>query len=350
MSYLILQDLCKRYHDFVAVDRISLEVREAEFISLLGPSGCGKTTTLQMIAGFTEPSSGKVLLKGTDLTPLDASKRGLGVVFQSYALFAHMTVAQNVAFGLEMRKVAPAERRVRVDEALEMVGLADFRDRYPSQMSGGQQQRVALARALVIRPPILLLDEPLSNLDAKLREGMQEELRRIQRTLGTTTVMVTHDQNEAMALSDRIVVLNAGRVEQIGAPEDVYANPATDFVAQFLGRTNTLDAAIRVDNGRRLLCFGTYSIVTERDLAEGPVRVSVRPEKLFLADQGLPGRIVRRSFNGPFWLYEIETEAGSVSVIHPNVGNLYLPEGASVALGFSDSDISVTPAAGREQA
>ena len=192
-------------------------VEKGEFVSLLGPSGCGKTTTLQMIAGFVEPTSGAIRLEGRDLLAVKPAKRGLGIVFQSYALFPHMTVAENVAFGLEMQGVAAAERAKRVGETLELVGLAAFTGRFPRQLSGGQQQRVALARALVIRPQILLLDEPLSNLDAKLREEMQIELRQIQRTVGTTTILVTHDQAEAMALSDRIVVMNQGRAEQIGA-------------------------------------------------------------------------------------------------------------------------------------
>src|SRR3712207_2879421 len=217
MSYLALERLTKAYGDVLAVDALDLTVARGEFISLLGPSGCGKTTTLQMIAGFVEPTSGRAMLEGTDLFGVRPNKRGLGVVFQSYALFPHVTVAENVAFGLEMRGVPRAEREQRVKQTLDLVGLSGMADRYPRRMSGGQQQRVALARALVIRPSILLLDEPLSNLDAKLREEMQTELRTIQRSVGTTTILVTHDQGEAMALSDRIVIMNKGQVEQIAA-------------------------------------------------------------------------------------------------------------------------------------
>ena len=195
--------ITKRFGDAIAVDRLSLTVDKGEFVSLLGPSGCGKTTTLQMIAGFVEPSAGAILLAERDLTTIKPAARGLGIVFQSYALFPHMTAAKNIAFGLEMRGVAKAEQIRRVEEVMSLVGLAGFSDRYPRRMSGGQQQRVALARALVIKPDVLLLDEPLSNLDAKLREEMQVELRQIQRTVGTTTILVTHDQGEAMALSDR---------------------------------------------------------------------------------------------------------------------------------------------------
>ena len=204
MAFLSLEALSKRFGAHAAVDGLTLAVEKGEFISLLGPSGCGKTTTLQMIAGFVEPTSGAIRLEGRDLLAVKPARRGLGIVFQSYALFPHMTVAENVGFGLEMQGVAAAERTRRVSETLELVGLGAFAGRHPRQMSGGQQQRVALARALVIRPQILLLDEPLSNLDAKLREEMQIELRQIQRTVGTTTILVTHDQAEAMALSDRV--------------------------------------------------------------------------------------------------------------------------------------------------
>src|SRR5438445_2367270 len=241
MAFLTLDRLTKRYGDTVAVDRLSLAVEKGEFLALLGPSGCGKTTTLQMIAGFVEPSAGAITLEGRDLLAIKPSRRGLGIVFQSYALFPHMTVAENVAFGLEMQGVAAAERTRRVAETLELVGLAAFAARFPRQLSGGQQQRVALARALVIRPQILLLDEPLSNLDAKLREEMQIELRQVPRSVGTTTILVTHDQAEAMALSDRIVVMNHGRAEQVAPPHEAYERPATAFVASFLGRINRVD-------------------------------------------------------------------------------------------------------------
>ncbi|HEY0275832.1 MAG TPA: ABC transporter ATP-binding protein [Paenirhodobacter sp.] len=343
MSHLVLQALCKKYHQFVAVAETSLQIKEAEFVSLLGPSGCGKTTTLQMIAGFTEPTSGRVLLNGADLTPLDPNRRGLGMVFQNYALFPHMSVADNVSFGLEMRKVSAPERATRVAEALELVGLSDFRHRYPAQMSGGQQQRVALARALVIRPPVLLLDEPLSNLDAKLREDMQEELLRIQRTLGTTTVMVTHDQSEAMAMSDRIVVMDHGHVEQVGPPEDVYAAPASDFVARFLGRMNMLHATVSRSSGRAVLHVAGYALAAPDPTTEGPVRLSIRPEMLFLAEDGVPGTVTRRAFNGAFWICEVATTAGQVSFIHPNTGRPAPRVGAAVRLGILPEGLTLAP-------
>jgi putative spermidine/putrescine transport system ATP-binding protein len=305
MSFLVLDKLTKRFGDHLAVDALSLGVEKGEFISLLGPSGCGKTTTLQMIAGFVDATSGSAVLEGRDLLAMKPSQRGLGIVFQSYALFPHLTAAQNVAFGLEMQRVARSEREARVKEALELVGLEALADRYPRKMSGGQQQRVALARALVIRPRVLLLDEPLSNLDAKLREEMQLELRRIQRTVGTTTVLVTHDQAEAMALSDRIVVMNAGRVEQIAKPHEAYERPASAFVAGFLGKTNIVRGE------------------------------TVRPERIrFCGDGPLEGRVAARIFQGNHWLYQIETGAGNVIVIRQNDGAPVPAEGENVRLAW----------------
>src|ERR1700757_1784041 len=244
MAYLELDRIGKQFGTQTVVDEFSLAVGKGEFISFLGPSGCGKTTTLQMIAGFLDPSYGAIRLESRDLLAIHPARRGLGIVFQSYALFPHMTAAENVSVGLEMRRVPRAERDARVRATLAMVGLAGYEDRHPRRMSGGQQQRVALARALVIRPTVLLLDEPLANLDARLREDMQIELRQIQRNLGTTTILVTHDQIEAMSLSDRIVVLSKGRIEQIGTPQQVYERPASAFVAQFLGKTNEFAASI----------------------------------------------------------------------------------------------------------
>src|SRR5438874_3132951 len=225
MAYLELDRVGKQFGAQTVVDDFSLAVGKGEFVSFLGPSGCGKTTTLQMIAGFLDPSRGAIRLEGRDLTAVQPAKRGLGIVFQSYALFPHMTAAENIAFGLEMRRVPRSECRERVRATLAMVGLAGYENRYPRRMSGGQQQRVALARALVIRPSLLLLDEPLSNLDAKLRQEMRAEIRELQRRLRLTTVFVTHDQEEALAVSDRVVVMNGGRVEQIGSPRSVYRHP-----------------------------------------------------------------------------------------------------------------------------
>ncbi|MBV8836559.1 MAG: ABC transporter ATP-binding protein [Alphaproteobacteria bacterium] len=336
MSFLALQGLTKRFGDVAAVDDLSLGVEKGEFVSLLGPSGCGKTTTLQMIAGFVEPSQGAIALAGRDLTRVKPAARGLGIVFQSYALFPHMTAAENIAFGLEMRGVARPEQMKRVGDALTLVGLAGFAERYPRRMSGGQQQRVALARALVIKPDVLLLDEPLSNLDAKLREEMQVELRTIQRTVGTTTILVTHDQGEAMALSDRIVVMNRGRAEQIARPTEIYQQPATAFVANFLGKINVLPARIAAGTatigGARFAASGR---------ADGPCSASVRPERIAFADTGLAGTVKARIFQGHHWLVQVATEAGLVTVIAPNDGRQIPAEGGATHLTWRSEDMAL---------
>ena len=341
MTFLALQGLTKCFAKFRAVDDLSLAVEKGEFVSLLGPSGCGKTTTLQMIAGFHQPTAGAITLEGRNLVAVAPAQRGLGIVFQSYALFPHMTAAENVAFGLEMQGVARAEREERVRQMLALVGLAAFADRYPRRMSGGQQQRVALARALVIRPRILLLDEPLSNLDAKLREEMQIELRQIQRTLGTTTLLVTHDQSEAMALSDRIVVMNQGRVEQIAKPHEAYERPATAFVANFLGKTNMLNAAIEGEGASRRVAIGDG--IWPVSLGQGLMLATIRPEKIAFADDearcALSGTVKTRIFQGNHWLYQIVTSAGLVTVIRQNTGEAAPSEGATVRIAWRTEDM-----------
>ena len=294
MTFLSLQRLTKRFGDHAAVDDLTLDVAKGEFVSLLGPSGCGKTTTLQMIAGFVTPSSGAITLDGRDLLAIHPRNRRLGVVFQSYALFPHMTVAENVGFGLDMLAVQRSEREKRVADTLRLVGLDGFGMRYPRRMSGGQQQRVALSRALVIRPQILLLDEPLSNLDAKLREEMQIELRHIQRASGATTILVTHDQAEAMALSDRIVVMNKGRVEQIAAPHEAYARPATPFVAGFLGKMNVM-AGTHAD-GRLTIGESTWNVA---EPLASRIEATIRPERIGFAI-GEEAGLGRKSENAHF--------------------------------------------------
>ncbi|TWT15201.1 ABC transporter ATP-binding protein [Reyranella sp. CPCC 100927] len=347
MPFLALESLTKRFGDQVAVDALDLAVEPGEFVSLLGPSGCGKTTTLQMIAGFIEPTSGAITLEGRDLLGMQPNQRGLGIVFQSYALFPHMTAAENVAFGLEMRRVAKAERDQRVAQTLELVGLGALADRYPRRMSGGQQQRVALARALVIRPRILLLDEPLSNLDAKLREEMQIELRQIQRTVGTTTILVTHDQAEAMALSDRIVVMNKGKVEQIGRPHEAYEKPASAFVAGFLGKTNVLPGAVHHDTGAAIAMIGDGRWPVP-DMTDAQVSISVRPEKIDFIDAAacsIGGTVRTRIFQGNHWLYQVDTPCGLVTVIRQNSGQAVPAEGAAVRLTWRTEDMAIHPAA-----
>ena len=352
MSFLVLDRLTKRFGEAVAVDALSLAVAKGELVALLGPSGCGKTTTLQMIAGFVDPTSGTISLEGQDLLAVRPSRRELGIVFQSYALFPHMTAAENVAFGLEMRNIARAERDTRVRVMLDMVGLGPLADRHPRRMSGGQQQRVALARALVIEPRILLLDEPLSNLDAKLREEMQIELKQIQRNLGTTTILVTHDQSEAMALATRVVVMNKGRPEQIAAPNEAYERPATPFVASFLGRTNVLRATIA--DGE--IGLGAARWPAPAGITAGAVELTVRPEKIALAaeasmpggtrDAGVAGHVRTRIFQGNHWLYQVETAHGLVVVIRQNAGGPAPEEGAAVRLSWPADVMRVRPNAG----
>ncbi len=340
--YLRLEQLGKRYGETAAVEGVDLSIAQGEFISLLGPSGCGKTTTLQMIAGFVAPSTGRILLEGRDLTPVPPEKRGLGIVFQSYALFPHMTVAQNVAFGLDMRRVDPGEKRRRVQDALDLVHLGAHAGRYPRELSGGQRQRVALARALVIAPPVLLLDEPLSNLDAKLREQMQDELRAIQRQVGTTTIMVTHDQAEALAISDRVVLLNAGRVVRIDTPHDVYEDPRATFAAHFIGQTNLItgqldvrgDVAVLDAQGHRLA--GTAAHATA---AGGPATFSLRPERIRLtsATAGrVAGRVGQRSFHGNHWVITVATALGELRVLVSNDGVAAANDGDAVGLDWAD--------------
>ncbi|TGD98700.1 ABC transporter ATP-binding protein [Methylobacterium nonmethylotrophicum] len=336
---LELEHVAKAFGSHVAVEDFTLAVAPGEFVSFLGPSGCGKTTTLQMIAGFLSPSRGTIRLQGRDLTQVHPSKRGLGIVFQSYALFPHMTAAENVAFGLEMQRVGKAERTERVRAALAMVGLAGYEDRHPRRMSGGQQQRVALARALVIRPSVLLLDEPLSNLDAKLREEMQIELRQIQRDLGTTTILVTHDQTEALSLSNRVVVMSKGRIEQIGTPQDTYERPASAFVARFLGKTNDFSARIEGAAPARIVAGG-WSAPAPAGL-RGPVTISVRPERISFSESGLPARVAARIFQGNHWLFQCETECGPAIVVRPNDGLAQPGEGEAVRLAWREEDMSI---------
>src|ERR687888_387239 len=280
-----MRDVVKRFGEVVAVDHVDMRIRDGEFFSMLGPSGCGKTTSLRMIAGFEYPTSGEIYLNGQPIGNTPPFQRSVNTVFQSYALFPHMTVAENVAFGLEMKKVPRPEIGRRVAEALEMVRLSGYDERRPRQLSGGQQQRVALARALVNHPAALLLDEPLGALDVKLRKQMQLELKRIQHELGTTFVYVTHDQEEALAMSDRIAVMNGGRVEQVGSPREIYERPRTAFVADFIGSLNALDLTIdELVGGYAGARFGEDERVVV-PVGDGrrpgeSIRVAVRPERV----------------------------------------------------------------------
>jgi spermidine/putrescine transport system ATP-binding protein len=288
-----LRGLTKRFDDAVAVDGIDATVRAGEFFSLLGPSGCGKTTTLRMIAGFERPTSGEILLDGTDVAQVPPHRRNVHTVFQNYALFPHLDLFDNIAFGLRRHKVAKDEVRRRVEEAIELVELGGLGARRPQQLSGGQQQRVALARALVLRPAVLLLDEPLGALDAKIRKQLRIELKSLQEEVGITFVFVTHDQEEALSMSDRVAVMSGGRIEQIGTPADVYESPATVFVADFLGVSNLMDAeALGGRDGGCLVRVGDFTLRADcGDIgARGAVKIVARPERILLqAHDGHPG-------------------------------------------------------------
>ena len=302
MARLEIDRVSKRYGDVVAVRDLTLDVADGEFVVLLGPSGCGKTTMLRIVAGFAEPTSGVVRLKDRDVTRLPPWKRNAGLVFQSYALFPHLSVARNVAFGLEMRKVEASQRQRRVADALRLVRLEHLSERFPRQLSGGQQQRVALARALAFYPDVLLLDEPLSNLDAKLRAEVRVEIRELQKRLGLTTVMVTHDQEEALTMADRLVVMNDGAVRQVGTQKDLYERPSDRFVAGFVGRSTFIEGEIEAPG--RFRSVGGLAIVC-KETAAGPATLALRPERIVFApepqasmDNSLPGVVEFVSYLG----------------------------------------------------
>jgi spermidine/putrescine transport system ATP-binding protein len=300
-----LEGVCKRFGDFTAVQEMNLSIPSGEFFSLLGPSGCGKTTTLRMLAGFEVPTEGRILLEGQPVEDVPPYRRNVNMVFQSYALFGHLDVEGNVAFGLKRKKVAKDETRRRVGEALELVGLSDRAKARPNQLSGGQRQRVALARALVNRPAVLLLDEPLGALDLKLRRQMQLELKQIQREVGITFVYVTHDQEEALSMSDRIAVMSDGRVIQCGVPEDIYEHPKEEFVAGFIGISNLLEGVVEDDGTVRIATGEKLPAPLREDCSRGDVvQLSVRPEKIAVDDEiedgmvRLEGTVAERVYLG----------------------------------------------------
>ena len=288
MAYLTLSKITKRYGDALVVDDFNLEMEKGEFVSFLGPSGCGKTTTLRMVAGFEIPTSGKIILSGDDITSKAPNQRNVGMIFQAYALFPNMTVAQNIGFGLRIRKEPESAVTQRVKEMISLINLEKHADKYPYQLSGGQQQRVALARALANRPQVLLLDEPLSALDAKIRVSLRNEIRAIQKTLGITAIFVTHDQEEALSISDRVVVMYDGKVEQLGTPSDIYNFPKTAFVANFVGTLNTANAEV-VDPAKGLISVDGVQFGTTKDLKSmkkgDQVRMSIRPERFSFASE-----------------------------------------------------------------
>ncbi|MGD8429588.1 MAG: ABC transporter ATP-binding protein [Ectothiorhodospiraceae bacterium] len=348
-----LQGVVKRFGEFTALRKANLNVPEGSFVTFLGPSGCGKTTTLRMIAGLLDPSEGDILVKGRRVNDVPIHKRNLGLVFQNYALFPHKSIFDNVAFGLKYRNVPRDEVTRRVREALELVRLPHVEDRLPIQLSGGQQQRIALARAIVIEPDVLLLDEPLSALDANLREEMRVELKRIQRELGISTVFVTHDQSEALAMSDKVVVMNHGSIEQEGSPEEVYNEPATEFVADFLGHSNILQGRIAGANGQflrvRLDDGGAEILAHPREgqsLSEGdPVRLVLRAERLLLADRHEPGeghtvldgRVGTVDYQGQLARYFLDVGGIDLQAINP-IDRRPFPEGAPVQVRVRGED------------
>jgi len=339
-AFLSLEGVRKEFSGVVAVEDFNLEVAPGEFVSFLGPSGCGKTTTLRMVAGFEPPTSGTIRLAGEDVTYAKPNERNIGMVFQSYALFPNMTVSENIGFGLRIRKEDGTARESRVAELLDLIHMPDKGKAYPRELSGGQQQRVALARALAIRPQLLLLDEPLSALDAKIRDELRAEIRRIQRQLNITTVYVTHDQEEALALSDRIVVMSRGRMEQVGVPFEIYNNPTTGFVASFVGQLNRLPATV-IDRDEGRLRVGSGEVRTTSGIESEPgtdVSLMMRPEELTLdaeADNVLQGTVEAVTFLGSIVRVQVAVDGGRLTADLFNERLLVLPvAGDSTQISF----------------
>jgi putative spermidine/putrescine transport system ATP-binding protein/spermidine/putrescine transport system ATP-binding protein len=358
MSAVTLTNVVKRFGDFTALHRMSMEIAEGSFVTLLGPSGCGKTTTLRMIAGLLDPTEGDIAIKGQRMNDVPIHKRNLGLVFQNYALFPHKTIAENVAFGLKYRGVSKEDAAKKVSDALELVKLPHVSDRYPKQLSGGQQQRIALARAIVIEPDVLLLDEPLSALDANLREEMRVELKRIQHRIGVTTVFVTHDQSEALAMSDRVVVMSEGRVEQSGEPQEVYNTPASEFVANFLGASNIVDASTKAVEGDKIVfdsnSLGPIEVARERApniTQPGPAKLILRAEKLFLAHPESPaegmisvqGRVDTVDYQGQSARYFVTVGDKQLQAINMIDGRPFA-EGENISVRFRPRDCAALPA------
>lgn len=353
MKMVELRAVSKDFGATRVVKELDLEIRAGEFLTLLGPSGCGKTTVLRMISGFEEPSGGELFLAGENMSGIPAYRRDVNQVFQSYALFPHLSVGENVEFGLKMKKVAKAERKRRVGEALALIGLEGMEGRRPAELSGGQQQRVALARAVVCRPKVLLLDEPLSALDARLRQEMRMELKRLQKKLGMTFVLVTHDQEEALTLSDRIAVLREGRMEQLGSPAEIYHTPRTAFVAGFVGEANLIRARVLRREalvGRVLLEGGLELVVPAEGLSGAGTEVvlAVRPEKIFLHvplredGNSFPARVVEVIFKGATALLHLRTDSGwelTVLVTHESAARGMVRQGDRVVCGIDPADI-----------
>ena len=367
-SNVTLINLTKRFKsldgsgEVLAVDDVNLEVNTGELVTILGPSGCGKTTTLRMIAGFEYPTSGSILIGDKDVAKIPPNKRGLSMVFQSYALFPHLTIYENVAYGLRVQKLPANEIRERTERALDLMQLTTMAKRYPSQVSGGQQQRIALARAIVIEPSVLLFDEPLSNLDAKLREYMRDELRKLQKRLGITSLYVTHDQSEAMAISDRVVIMKEGRIRQVGTPREIYAFPQSRFVADFMGKANFLEVEVLGTNGEsaRIDIGGKTFIVPRAGRVRpnsGSALLVVRPEALRLISLAnveneipLRGCVDRFTYFGNIARYEVATENGPLLIesYNPEASSIF-EEGDNVGVLIDFESVRLLPPEDKEQ-
>jgi putative spermidine/putrescine transport system ATP-binding protein len=357
MAFLELKDISKRFGRFTAVDQVNLAVEQGEFLTLLGPSGCGKTTILRMVAGFETPSEGDILLEGENITHRAANKRPMGMVFQSYALFPHMTAAQNIAFGMSIRRQPPDVIKRRCDELLELVGLSDKGNSYPHHLSGGQQQRIAIARALAVEPKVLLLDEPLSALDAKVRVSLRNEIRRIQQQLKITAIYVTHDQEEALAISDRIAVIASGKIEQLDLPEEIYSNPRSVFAATFVGSSNRFNGVVQsAEDSTCRVGEQVFHVAKTQNLQNGAaVLLLVRPEEMTIqaaeetnhkssAINTISGTIALRTFLGPFtrFLVQVDQETTlTADVPSQQARGFYVAQ--PVTLSFSPQACQVLP-------
>ena len=348
MSYaVIIKDAVKKYGDFTALKQVNLEIQPGEFFTLLGPSGCGKTTLLRMIAGFNSVDGGEIRFDDKVINNVEAHKRDIGMVFQNYAIFPHLTVAENVAYGLKARKTPKQEIPGRVEEALKLVQIEKLKDRKPNELSGGQQQRVALARAFVIEPSVLLMDEPLSNLDAKLRVQMRTVIKKLQKRLGITTVYVTHDQEEALAISDRIAVMKEGNIMQVGTPEQIYKKPENAFVAGFIGTSNFMDCIVSGNDPDHasLEIKGEHSLPARlRTPYSGNAILSARPEQLFFdQEQGLSGTVSFSTFLGDFIEYEILLDNGQTIQLNEYTKDVHTvrPDGEKVHINFNMDAVSL---------
>ena len=346
---VLIKDAVKKYGDFTALSGVSLDIKEGEFFTLLGPSGCGKTTLLRMIAGFNSIEGGEFYFGDKLINNVPAHKRDIGMVFQNYAIFPHLTVEENVAYGLKARKVPKSEIDKRVQDALDLVQIGHLAKRKPNALSGGQQQRVALARAFVIEPSVLLMDEPLSNLDAKLRVQMRSVIKKLQRRLGITTIYVTHDQEEALAISDRIAVMKDGHIMQVGTPNEIYAKPQNPFVAGFIGTSNFLDCTVESDGTTDIKGELKINIPLKKQFT-GAAKLSARPEQLFFSQSGMPGEVLFSTFLGDFVEYEVRLNDGQGLIINEYTKDTTAvhADGEKVFISFDPSRVSLYSATDEE--